>query len=450
MATAAAPTLPPGPKGHFLTGNLGEFHKDVVGFYDKMANEYGDVVTFRLVNRRMILLSHPDLIEEVFVHKAKHFAKKTHVLHLLWPILGNGLLSSDGDFWLKQRRLMQPMFSRQQILNYVDSFVEYTQRMVTGWNNGNGIDLFQEMTRLTLEIISKALFDAEITDDANDIGDALTVMMHSFIARWGSVTPPLPLYIPTPANIRFARAIKRVDKLIYRFIDDRRASHEQRNDLLSVLLRARDEDGSQMTDKQLRDEAITLFLAGHETTANTLTFALYLLATHPEAMVKVQQEVDRVVGDRPVNAEDKQHLTYTESVIKEAMRLYPPAYVVGRVTKTECEIGGYRFPVGTTALMSQWVMHRKPEYWDEPDTFRPERWLDGSTDALHNFAYFPFGGGARLCIGNHFAMLESIMILVTIVKHVQGLELKEGFELTLRPVVTLKPEHGIPVIVRKN
>ncbi len=449
MAVVAAPTLPPGPKGNFLTGNLGEFHKDIVGFYAKMAKEYGDVVSFRLVNRRMILISDPDLIEEVLVHKAKNFAKKTYVLHLLWPILGNGLLSSEGEFWLKQRRLMQPMFSKHQIGSYADSFVEYTQRMVDRWTDGAELDVFQEMIGVTLEIIGKALFDADVTDDMSDIGDALTVMMHSFLARWGSVTPPLPLYIPTPANVRFTRAIKRVDKLIYRFIADRRASHEEKNDLLSVLLRARDEDGSRMTDKQLRDEAITLFLAGHETTANTLAFSLYLLATNPEVLTKLQEEVRRVVGDRPVTAEDRAQLIYTDAVIKEVMRLYPAAYVLGRVTKTECEVGGYRFPVGSTALMSQWVMHRKGEYWDEPEAFRPERWLDGSTDDLHKFVYFPFGGGARLCIGNNFAMLESIMILATIVQHIQSLELKAGFELTLRAVVTLKPEHGIPVIVRK-
>ncbi len=446
MATVA--TLPPGPKGKFLTGNLAEFHKDILSFYTRCAQEYGDVAQFRLGMRRLVLLNHPDYIEQVLVTQGKNFAKLTYVLKLLLPLLGKGLLTSDGDFWLRQRRLIQPVFSKQRIESYADCMVNYALRMMEKWENGEKRDIYQEMVQLTLEIVAKVLFDADVAHDTPEVGKALTVVMYNFLNRWGALLP-LPPSFPTPGNLRYQRSIHRLDQIIYRFIKERRESQEEREDLLSVLLRARDEDGSRMTDKQLRDEAMTLFLAGHETTANAMGFTWYLLAQHPEVVEKIQQEVDTVLEGRIPTAADVSRLKYTEAVIYESMRLYPPAYAFGRITRQDFEVGGYHIPAGTTVLVSQWVMHRDSRFWTNPETFSPERWLDGSTKDLPKFAYFPFGGGPRLCIGSNFALMETVLLLATMVPRVR-MDLIPDQVFKLRPGVTLKPEFGIQVNITKR
>lgn len=447
METVVCP-LPPGPRGHFLTGCLAEFRRDILGFYSRMAREYGDVATFILARRRLILINHPDLIEQVLVTQAKNYGKLTYVLQLIMPIVGTGLLTSEGDLWLRQRRLIQPAFAKQRLAGYAEPIVAYTQRMLDTWGQGEVRDIYEDMMRLTLEISAKLLFDADVSGDTAQLGQALEVMMHNFLQRWGSFLP-LPVSFPTPSNLRYLRSIRQVDEIIYRVIAERRASKIERQDVLSILLRARDEDGSRMSDRQLRDEAVTLFLAGHETTANAMSFTWYLLAQHPEILAKVRAEVQQVVGNRLPTAADVPNLRYTESVILEAMRLFPPAYAFGRKARQDCELGGYRVPAGTTVIVSQWVMHRDPRFWDNPDKFEPERWLDGRARQIHRFAYFPFGGGARLCIGNSLAMLETVLMLAVMSAHGR-MDLVPGPPLQLRPAVTLKPAHGIKVRVWKD
>jgi cytochrome P450 len=441
--------LPPGPRGQFLTGSLTEFHKDILGFYSRCAREYGDVFSFRLGRRRLVMLTHPDYIERVLIHDNKNFAKMTYVLRLIVPLLGQGLLTSDGDLWLRQRRLIQPVFSKQRLASYAGCMVDYAQRLAATWRDGEVRDIYGDMVRLTLEIVAKVLFDADVARDAPEVGQALTVVMHNFLNRWGSLLP-LPAWFPTPGNLRFHHSIRRLDKIIYRFIAERRASGQERNDLLSLLLHARDEDsGGQMTDRQLRDEAMTLFLAGHETTANAMSFTWYLLAQHPEVEAKVLDELRRELGGRPPMADDMPRLKYAESVILESMRLLPPAYGFGRIAKQDCEFGGYRIPAGTTVLVSQWVTQRDPRFWPDAEKFRPERWQEPAIKQLPKFAYFPFGGGPRLCIGNTFAMMETILLLATLAPHAH-FDLVPDHPFKLRPAVTLKPEFGIKVTVRKR
>ncbi len=447
--TVAASTLPPGPKGHWLSGSLSEFHQDVLGFYMRCFRDYGSCVGFRLGQRRLVLVNEPELIEHVLVNHSKDFAKLTYVLQLLKPLLGNGLLNSDGEFWLRQRRLIQPAFSKQKIAGYSNCMVDFSQRMIAGWQEGDQIDVHREMVRLTLEIVAKVLFDADVGEDAAGVGEALQVVLYNFLNRWGSLLP-LPAYLPTPGNLRFHRSVRRLDEIIFRFIKERRESKEERNDLLSILLHARDEDdGSQMTDQQLRDEAMTLFLAGHETTANGMAFLWLLLGQNPQVEEQLFQELHTVLGGKPPTVEDLAKLPFTEAVVNESLRLYPPAYVIGRVAKKDCELAGYRIRAGATVLSSQWVMHRHPNYWDDPETFDPNRWLDGRTEGLPKFAYFPFGGGPRLCVGNNFGLMEMKIILATIAQKFR-VDIVPDQEIKLRAAVTVKPEFGIQAIVRKR
>jgi cytochrome P450 len=432
---------PPGPKGSWLGGNLSEFRRDRLGFFVRCAREYGDVVAVRFGHHRVYLVNHPDLIDSVLVSQAKHFSK--HWAIRMNPlILGNGLLTSEGDFWLRQRRLAAPAFQKQRINTYAGSMVEITQRMLGRWRPGEEREILKEMMQLTLEIAAKTLFDADVTSEAADVGAALQVFHENFLARFGSPLP-IPLWVPTPRNLRMRRAVRRLNEIIYRFIKQRRESKEQKTDLLSLLINARDEfDHTGMTDKQLRDEAMTLFLAGHETTALTLSWTWYLLATHPEAASKLAEEVDRVLAGRPPTSDDQPQLKYAESIILEAMRLYPPAYVIGREALVDCEIGGYFTPRGMSIMMPQWSVHRDPRFYDDPESFSPERWLGGLAARLPRQAYFPFGGGPRVCIGNGFAMLETILILAVLAQHYR-FTILPGLVVPPLPAFTLRPGQGI-------
>jgi cytochrome P450 len=299
--------------------------------------------------------------------------------------------------------------------------------------------------RLTLQIAARTLFDAEVGTEAQDIVHALQVLQDNFIARFNSTLPP-PIWLPTPANLRLRRAIRRLDEILYGFIRQRREHPSERGDLLSLLLAARDEEGSRMTDRQVRDEAMTLFLAGHETTALALSWAWYLLALHPAADARLAAEVRSVVGDRDPTVDDCARLKYAEMVALETMRLYPPAYVIGREALVDCAIAGYRIPRGTTVLMSQWVVQRDPQYFADPDQFRPERWGEDAIRSLPKFAYFPFGGGPRLCIGNTFAMMELVLVLAVLAQRFH-FQLQPGAIVTPQPTFTLRPLPGIPGVI---
>ncbi len=436
--------VPLGPKGHWLSGNLPDFRDSRLDFLTHCARTYGDVTALRFAHRRILLVSHPDLIEEVLVAQSRHFIKH-FALRLNPLLLGKGLLTSEGDFWLRQRRLIQPVFVRSRIAGYAPAMVVAARHVTGAWQPGERRDIMIEMMRLTLEIAAKTLFDADVGTEAQDVVTALQVLQDNFIARFNSTLPP-PLWLPTPANLRLRRAIRRLDEILYGFIRQRRAHPSERGDLLSLLLAARDEEGSRMTDRQVRDEAMTLFLAGHETTALALSWTWYLLAQHPEVEAKLAAEVQQVIGERDPTVDDLPRLKYAEMVALESMRLYPPAYVVGREAIVDCDIAGYHIPRGTTVLMSQWVVHRDPQYFADAERFRPERWGEDAIKALPKFAYFPFGGGPRLCIGNTFAMMELVLVVAVLAQRFR-FRLQPGAEVMPQPTFTLRPVPGIPGVI---
>jgi cytochrome P450 len=438
----------PGPKRHWITGNLPEFRADRLAYLTHLAETYGDCASIRLGPRKMLVVNHPDLVEDVLVTKNRIF-RKHFALRQTEETLGNGLLTSEGDFWRKQRRLAQPAFHRERIAAHASMMVEFTERMLRDWADGRPLDVQDEMMRLTLQIVAKALFDADVSGDAADASAAMEVTLQAFTARVSKMVK-FPRWVPTPLNVRTRRAVAQLDAIIFRIISARRASGEDRGDLLSMLLKARDEDdGTRMTDRQLRDEAMTLFMAGHETTANTLAWVWYLLATHPEAEARLHAELDDVLDDRPPTFADLPRLTYTEHVVTEALRLYPTVWILGREATEPTEVGGYDVPVGRTIFMSQWVIHRDPRFFDDPLAYRPDRWADGLARRLHRYAYFPFGGGPRICIGNNFALMESVLLLATIARRYR-VALAPDAVVTPLPTMTLRPAHGVEAILHRR
>ena len=440
---------PPGPEGRFLTGNLLDYTRDHLGFLTRCARRYGDVVGLRFVNVPVYLLNHPDHVEYVLVRNNRNFVKSRGE-RISLGFLGNGLLTSEGSFWRRQRRLAQPAFHQDRIAAYGEVMVERAGRMVVGWRDGEVRDAHDDMGRLTLEIVARTLFGVPLgSTEFEEVGDALATISRRFTGR-GGVFFQVPEKIPTPGNLRFRRAIRRLDALIYGIIHDRRASSEDAGDLLSMLLAVRDEEtGEGMTDRQLRDEAMTVFLAGHETTANTLSWTLYLLSGDPEVESRLQEELCEVLAGRPPTIDDLPRLRYTDMVVKESMRLYPPAWAFGREALADCEIGGYYVPAGTQLIVSQWVMHRDPRYYEEPGKFRPERWGDGSTESLPKYAYFPFGGGPRLCIGQSFAKMEAVLLLATIAQQFR-LRSAPGERIAPQPSITLRPRNGMRMVLEKR
>jgi len=430
--------IPPGPKGHFLSGHLPELRRDALGFYLRCAREYGDCTTFRFGLKRIYLVSSPGLIEQVLHSRnfTKHFALRMNKL-----LLGNGLLTSEGDFWLRQRRLIQPVFQRERLTSYAPDMTACTQRQIDGWRDGDERDLHVEMRRLTLAIAARTLFGADATGQSEAVGLALHEAMGTFNQRFFRVLR-IPERIPTPENLRIRRAVRRLDDILYGLINQRRAEGEQK-DLLSILLHARHEsDGTGMTDRQLRDEAMTLFLAGHETTALALAWGWYLLAQHPQVVEKLEAELHQVLGGRTPTVADLPNLPYTEMIVQEIMRIYPPAYAIGRQAIRPCTIGGYPIPAGATILMCQWAVHRDPRYFDDPERFYPERWADGLARRLPRYAYFPFGGGQRVCIGNTFALMELPLVLATIAQRFR-FSRPPGPPVLPKPQLTLQPDRPI-------
>ncbi|MCI0530261.1 MAG: cytochrome P450, partial [Nitrospira sp.] len=348
---------PPGPKGHFLIGNLPEFAEDLLGFFTQCAREYGDIVSLRLANWRAYLLNHPDYIEYVLVTNPRNFIKHTFFWRHVRAVFGNGLLISEGDFWLRERRLIQPAFHREQVASYGEGMVACTERLLSTWQDGEIRDIHQDMMRLTSQIVVKTLFGVDVIGGLEEVEAAFETTLEEVSIRFRRPFR-IPDSIPTPGNLRYRRAVRRLDELIYAIIQQRRANKPDSGDLLSMLLHTQDEDGSQMNDQQLRDEAITLFIAGHETTALTLSWTFYLLSQYPAIEARLLEELQSVLGGRTPTAADLRQLPYTERVVMESMRLYPPAYAFGREALQDCEIGGYPVPAGTTLIMSQWVVHR--------------------------------------------------------------------------------------------
>jgi len=418
--------------------------RDQLGFLSQVVRKHGDVVRLRLGNTTVYVIVNPEHLDYVLRSHADNFMKD-RLTRWLIPLVGDGLLTSEGTIWRRQRKLAQPAFSRQEIERYASVMVEHTQRMLESWQDDQVRDPREDLMHLTLSIVAKTLFDAELGDDASAVGESIEIVMNYFVSpmRWFGIRDRLPL----PSTRRYHRAIKRIDEIIYGIIGRRRESGTNPGDLLSRLLAAQDELGCGMTDRQLRDECVTLMLAGHETTALVLFYAIYLLANSSEAEDRLASELLEVLGDRPATAADVPNLRYTEWVIREAMRLYPPAWAIAREALADCEIGGFDVPKGTQLFLVQWLVHRDARWFEDPESFRPERWDHDLIKRLPRCAYFPFGDGPRICIGNHFAMMEAVLILATIGRRYR-LTIEPGQVLELLPSVTLRPRHGLRMRIK--
>lgn len=439
---------PPGPKGNLLLGSMRPFQRDPLAFLLDGAETYGDIYSFRLGPYRIHVLNNSDYAHEVLIRQAKAIQKAKFNRVLLARIVGNGILTSEGDFHRRQRRLVQPAFHHQRLANYAGTMVDFTLKMLEGWQTGQTLDIDDEMMKLTMQIVSKTLFDAEVSVDGDNAADAIAILQ-AISVREFKAGFMLPEWLPVQRNRLRRSATRDLNEIVLRFIHERRASGEDTGDLLSMLLQAQDEDdGSTMTDAQVRDEAVTLFAAGHETTSNALTWTWYLLSQHPDVEAKLHAELDSILGGRPPTLENLPQLKYTEMVIKESMRLYPPVWLL--MTRTPLEpitIGGYPMNPGEWIFVAPYTIHRKPEYFENPDQFDPERFTEDREAALPRYAFFPFGGGHRVCIGNSFAMMEARLALATVAQQ-RRLSLVPGQEIVPEPEITLRPRYGLNMTVQ--
>ncbi len=445
----AAPPLPPGPRTRVPGGDLLGFRRDPLGTLERLAAGHGDVAAMRFGPRRVTLLGDPEMVREVLVTRHREFIK-SYALQRARVLLGEGLLTSEEPLHLRQRRLAQPAFHRERIAAYAADMTAYAARMAEEWRHGETRDVAREMNRLTLAIAGKTLFGAEVAGEAEEIAGALTTALGLY-KRLTNPLGPLLDRLPTPGTLRMRRARARLDATIYRIIAERRRTGEDRGDLLSMLLLAQDTegDGGGMTDLQLRDEALTIFLAGHETTANALAWTWHLLAGSPEAEAALHAELDTVLDGRLPTVDDVPALPYTRAVLAESMRVFPPAYVVGRQPLHDMEVGGFRVEAGSIVLMSPWVIQRDPRWWPDPLRFDPGRWTPEMEAGLPRFAYFPFGGGPRKCIGEGFAWTEEILVLATLAARWRVRPVP-GHPVEPEPMITLRPRHGIRAVLERR
>jgi cytochrome P450 len=432
-------TEPPGPKGVPVIGNSGQYARDPFEFITACAEAYGDVVHFELGPIDTYMITNPADIERVLVTDDAKYTKPKFQDDAIGDLLGEGLLLSEGDTWRKQRELAQPAFLMSRLSGLSDQMVDYTVEMLDDWTGGEVVNVHLEMARLTVKIIVEAMFGSTIDDER-----VRTVQEN--LEPLGSRFEPnpfrfaIPDWAPTKENREYKRALSTIEEVVWDLIDEREGTQdgdgEEPMDLLSILLRARAE--GRQTDENLRDEMVTMLLAGHDTTALTLTYTWYLLSQHPEVEARVHEELDSLLGgDRPTFADVRQ-MEYTEAVLNEAMRLYPPVYTIFREPQVDVRLGGYRIPEGSAVMLSQWAVHRSPRYWDDPLEFDPDRWLDERADDRPRFAYFPFGGGPRFCIGKQLSLLEARLILGTVCQEYR-LEYERDEPFDLRGSLTMHP-----------
>lgn len=439
--------VPPGPPGHLLVGNARQVRQlGTHRFALQNMQQYGDICHYHILRWPVYLISHPDYIKHVLQDNHRNYGKNTFAYRALRLILGHGLVTSDGTFWLRQRRLAQPAFHRERIDAFGTIMTQAAHDMLKRWETyrttEQPFDVAQEMTRLTLRIAGETLFNIDLTNEADEVGRALAFGLEEVTSRL--MRPlALPLFIPTRQNRRFIRARNTLDRVVYGIIAERRRQHEDRGDLLSMFMLAQDEEsGERMNDQQLRDEVMTMMLAGHETTANALAWTCYLLAQHPEVERRLAAELASVLGSRLPGIADLPNLSYTLMVIQESMRLYPPVYMFSRNAIQDDHIGGYRIPAGMTVSMSPYVMHRHAAFWDTPERFDPLRFTPPRMAERHRFAYIPFAAGPRQCIGNTFALTEAQLVLASVVQRYH-LQLLPGQSIKPRAAITLRPRNGL-------
>lgn len=445
-AELRAPKTASGPRGRPLLGNLLEFRWNNLDFVVQVGRDYGDVARFRLANRPMYQVNHPDGIKHVLQDNHRNYNRDNISFTLLKPALGNGLLVTDGDFWLRQRRLMQPAFHRQRIATFGSLMVDAAVALLGRWEpiaaRRTAVNVADEMMAVTLSIATKTLFSTDISAEVEVVRRATAVITEDFMFRLS--TPFYPsLNVPTLRNRRFAATMREIDRVVYGIIAERRRSGADPGDLLSMLMEARDEEsGAAMDDRQLRDEVITLLMAGHETTAVAMTWVWYLLSKHPAVQQRLHQELAEVLGGRTPTLDDLPKLKYTRMVIDETMRLYPPAYYSSRNAVQDDEICGYHIPAGAFVGISPYVIHRQPALWENPEGFDPERFTPERAANRPRFAYIPFLAGPHQCIGNTFALVEAQLILATVAQRYR-LELVPGHRVEAVPAVTLRPRDGV-------
>lgn len=449
--------LPKGPIRLPLAGNLIQFGKDPLQFLTDCRKKYGNIVRLKIEQERdTFLINDPEDIEFVLKHSNKLFTKGYYRDPILHVVLGNGLVTSEGDFWKKQRRMSQPVFRMEQIKRYTETMRDYTMEQIHAWNIGE-LDIHDELMKVTMRIAAKTLFgyDTQCKQHSNDVSYSMETVQKEYNKQLTSVLKRILSLIKldsvsTRGDKRLQEAVKNLDQIIYEIIETRRnQTGEIDNDLLSILMNVEDEeDGSRMTNQQLRDEVMTFFLAGHETTANTLSWCFYLIGNNQEALARLQEELHEKVGANPITIDNLHKLTFMDQVLKEVMRLYPAVWLISRETMEETVLQGYTIPKHAEIAMSQWVMHRHPAYFHHPDSFIPERWENDLEKKLPNYVYFPFGGGPRICIGNYFALTEAKIILGTILQHYH-VQIKGKELVNVEPSITLRPKDGIKVQITK-
>jgi cytochrome P450 len=444
------PGWPVGPPGRPVSGNLRDLREDRLGFFASCAR-YGDFVPFRVKRRRVVFLSDPDFIETVVWRRADDYSKD-YLTDLFHPVLRKHLLLSDVDSWLEQRRLAQPSLRPDRIADYAETMASKTGELAGAWSDGDQVDVASAMRRLTLEVLAATVFEVDVTAEAEDAGDIIDAVLEDFNSRIGA-RATVPFALPTPRNVRLVRALRRLDGMLDRLIDGRRAhanGHAAgREDLLTRLVAEPNGQGVPRDNQDVKLTALPLFFAGHETTAMTLTWALYLLARHPEAQERAAAEVRRVLGERTPGADELRTLPYLGNVVHEALRLYPPIWGFGRMAVRDSVIGPYHIPLGTTVFMSQWTLHRDARHFERPDAFEPDRWADGLASRLPRCAYLPFGVGPRRCLGNTFALVEAAVVLATLVRRFR-FEPVDGREPAVDPVVTLRPRGPVQLRVHRR
>lgn len=443
---------PPSRPGNFFLGVLPEFRRyGPLKVFTRAAREQGDVVRLRFGPNAFYLVSHPDLIKYVLQTNNRNYLRDSPANSIVMMISGLNLFSSDGDYWLAQRRLMQPAFHRKHITYFGQIMSDATLKMLSKWEvaalNGQILDMHDEMMRLTMEVVGRSLFSVDLSEDTNVLGQFFSESIDYLNYRLINPFAP-PLFIPTRRNRSLKKSIKVMNKMMQEMINERRQSGEEKHDLMALLMAARyEETGEGMTDEQLRNELSTMIGAGHETTANTLTWTSYLLSEHPDVEERVLAELESVLGDRLPTTSDLHHLTYLEKVIQESLRLYPPVWsLMARQAIAEDELGGYRIPPKAMLSMLPYIVHRDPRWWDDPDTFDPERFTPERSEGRHKFAYIPFGNGPRKCIGQTFALTEALLILATILPRYK-MRVKPNYKVRPYPIFSLRVRDGLPMMI---
>ena len=466
-----APANIPGPRARFPGDISFAFRLEPLRFLERTWREYGNLSAFRVGRLQYFLANDPEVTRDVLVAKAGSFIKSP-ALRQAKITLGEGLLTSEGDFHRRQRRLSQPAFHPNRVARYAEPMVRRARQTSDGWGDGQVVDMHAEMMRLTLRVVTETLFSANIDAEIDEIGRSMDVMVAMF-RRARNPLAPLLNRLPLPSNYRFLRSMAKVRATVDRFVRENRAAGVDRGDLLSTLIAARDTGGdidddsavvvdraapadpaAGMTDPQLRDEIITLFTAGHETTANALTFTWWLLSHHPEVVARLHEEVDAVLADpeRSLTTDDLDRLPYTRAVVAESMRLYPPAWTLMRQATQDVRVGpqGHLIPRDAVIVTPQWIAHRDPRWWPEPEKFNPQRWLDpAARDSRPKYAYFPFGGGVRSCIGEAFAWTEAILIVATLARHWEMQDVSTT-PMRLLPTITLRPKDPVWMKLRRR